>query len=231
MKKPIREGDWPYVSPPARPPKVNWLYSRVIGDTPQGVNADNFAELWQAGVYLRTLLKECDQIDVTDDERGGSELRYSVVTERAADGSPLSGRRFFGRLVGATFEQVMKASEGKVDVELPFVAYNSVRNATGKPAVRFHEWRGEEGTSGDEVPAEDAAQKRPASGKPRKGGAGLVTLAELCLEARVNPSDVRGVLRKRKIEKPAGGWVYETSDPRIDVVREVIRVVKAGGKK
>lgn len=57
--------------------------------------------------------------------------------------------------------------------------------------------------------------------KPRKASKdGLITIAHISEELKIEPREARGILRKMKVSKPAIGWAWEKSE--VDAVKKII---------
>ena len=50
---------------------------------------------------------------------------------------------------------------------------------------------------------------------------GMTTVAILAAEADIPANKARQILRKNKIQKPEGGWTFKTSDPQVQVIRDL----------
>lgn len=66
-----------------------------------------------------------------------------------------------------------------------------------------------------------AATKGPRQKVDRTG---KTSIQDLCAEVGVEPRDARAALRKAKIEKPAGGWLF-TGD-QLDDIKKIIKGAK-----
>ena len=65
-----------------------------------------------------------------------------------------------------------------------------------------------------------AAPKRHKKQKPAPDG--QITVAMICEELGLAPNKGRNLLRKAKIEKPAGGWTFKKDDPILKTIRKVL---------
>lgn len=59
------------------------------------------------------------------------------------------------------------------------------------------------------------ASSKPSTGKPSGGGG--YSLATLCEELKMDPSEARKILRGKKIEKPGGKWEWPNAEAALSV--------------
>jgi hypothetical protein len=76
----------------------------------------------------------------------------------------------------------------------------------------------EEREEGDERPTR--AKREPKEAKPKIDKTGLVSVAEIAAQMKIEPRDARGSLRKQNVEKPEGGWLWPAS--KVDEIKKVI---------
>lgn len=252
--------EWPTTSSPTHPPLAVFYFGRMLGDTPQEVLVTNFSTVWQAGVFVRWLT---DDGGISDVEQRLHDVTfvYTVVAERDASGEPMRTRRYYGRLVGAEWDEFLSRSTDWKKSPLPWGEENWRRVASGLPSVSYSEYTGRRGVpgvrdtfEGGSLGGEEGGQEardgerdvtsrsrrekrlarvstRSAGGGVRKGADGVITLGAMCAENGVDAGDVRGLLRKRGVEKPDGGWQYIAGDERLGAVADAISAVKRGEKK
>lgn len=70
---------------------------------------------------------------------------------------------------------------------------------------------------------------KKASTKPRASRDGLVTVQAIAEELGVLPRDARGVLRAKKLQKPAAGWAW--SEKEAEDIKKMLQSELSGGKK
>lgn len=222
--------DWPIPAAPTHPGKIGLYYGRWIGGAVQNVHYCNWMSEWQAGVFLRRLLDEAELLEQWPDDNppAGTQFTFLVVTEKDAQGEPMKSRTIWGRLVGVTFDEAMEASEKKADEELPYVENMTLNAVMGYGFTSRREVYRAPNTATPE-PRRERKERAPSTPRPR--GDNVTTLQELCADEKVEPKDVRGLLRKRGIEKPDGGWAWPKGDDRIGGIMDVIKAVKRGEKK
>jgi hypothetical protein len=103
-------------------------------------------------------------------------------------------------------------------VAIPWHMDNFIRRLRGAPERSFHTWAGKE----DEPRVRrESSEPKPAR-EPRLSREGKVTLDSLCEGTSWDPSKVRAALRKKGVEKPAGGWVFEEGDERIAIIEGIV---------
>ena len=73
----------------------------------------------------------------------------------------------------------------------------------------------------DDTPS---APVKPAAPRQKIDRTGKTSIQELCDELKVEPRDARAALRKAKIEKPAGGWIFDAD--QLDKIRAIIKKAK-----
>lgn len=240
--------EWPSPSSPQVPPTVNFYFMRQFMDgrleTPGMVV--NFLHKWQAGVFLREVLEGAEDIEHgplpeiggQEDEREGSSLHYMIVTERDSNGEAVRARRFVGKVMGATFEELMKRSEAHTDIRLPYSMDHMRRAAIGM-GMRSPEAYAAGNEAAAPVPqdagltkreqrekrkAERAARPPKEERAPRPSREGLTSLTSICAGEGVEPGDVRAALRGMKIEKPEAGWAWAGEVPAY--VAKAIKLAK-----
>lgn len=69
-------------------------------------------------------------------------------------------------------------------------------------------------------PSKPKPAPRHRSQKPSPDG--TITVAQICAELNIQPNKGRQILRKAKIQKPAGGWTYKLDDPTLTTIRELL---------
>lgn len=96
------------------------------------------------------------------------------------------------------------------------------------------EWRDEEGGRPDPTgeEGEEAAERpskkpkrEPKPEKPKIDKSGLVSVGEIAEQMGIEARDARAALRKQKVEKPDGGWLWKP-----DKVDDIKKIIKAGLK-
>jgi hypothetical protein len=236
MPKIMLEDEWPQPSSPTSPPVVNWYFGRVIGETLQETFVCNFRNYWQLGVFLRHVLKDAEDIELTEGP-WGTTIDYIIPRERDPDGRPVKIIRMRGRFGVKSYDEIMAVSEKFADREIPYKISEWVRLSRGSAewqSMRDYDAKIEpknmpvSPTPPPERPAHAPRVKNPS--KPRaERTAGAVTLAVLCAGTGIEPRDVRVELRKQKVEKPPAGWEFDENDGRIFTVKKIIEALK--GKK
>lgn len=82
------------------------------------------------------------------------------------------------------------------------------------------------GAEGDDAPEQPTKPKRePKPEKPKIDKSGLVSVGEIAEQMGIEARDARGALRKQKVEKPDGGWLWTP-----DKVDGIKKIIKAGLK-
>ncbi|USN16566.1 hypothetical protein POLEWNIK_00400 [Brevundimonas phage vB_BpoS-Polewnik] len=82
------------------------------------------------------------------------------------------------------------------------------------------------GTEGDEEVERPKKPKRePKPEKVKIDKTGLISVGEIAEQMGIEARDARGALRKQKVEKPDGGWLWPA-----DKVEAIKKVIKAGLK-
>lgn len=69
------------------------------------------------------------------------------------------------------------------------------------------------------------AKREPKPEKPKIDRTGKVSVGEIAEQMGIDPRDARASLRKQKLEKPAGGWMWAQ-----DQVDEIKAIIKKGLK-
>lgn len=230
---------WPMPASPTIPPTVNFYYMRKFADGTYDVPGSCvvFLHAWQAGVFLRELLEDAEEVEPgplrqtfpgISDGRVGSSLDYLIPTERDEEGVVTKGRRFECSLLGVTYEEALELAEEHEDSRVPFALDSQRRSALGMRPRSYAAWEnGDDASSVQLAPPKAEKQKREKREKveraPRASRDGLTSLTSICAEEKVEASDVRAVLRQMKIEKPATGWAWETVP---DYVAKAIKKAK-----
>ena len=62
--------------------------------------------------------------------------------------------------------------------------------------------------------------KSSSSKKPSVDRSKFVTIQDICAELKIEPRDGRAILRKAKIEKPEGGWLWQ--GPKADEIKKLL---------
>jgi hypothetical protein len=205
-----QEGEWPTTSSPTKPPKAVLYYGRYIGGVVQHSLVESFAEEWQLGVVLNELLKEAEDFQFTHPNEG----YIATYSTRNAEGDKLSW------LIRTACVDMRKAIElgQKHGVQIPWEIDNLLRRLSGRPSISYLTWAG-----GESPKAEPRAPREPRpAGAPRASRDGKITLDSLCEGTSWDPSKVRAALRKRGIEKPVGGWMFEDGDERIGIIKGIV---------
>ena len=226
----MREGEWPSVSAPSAPPSGVWYFGALVGDTVQEVYATNFRHTWQLGIFLRAVLDDTEY-EIREGEFG-EEVRYSVVTERDHRGQPMSIKRFWGKINQQTFQEAFAAADKHGNMELPYNEEVWVRKSRGERTRSHMSWSvGSEPEVAPPPQPSDRPREPVAPREPREPRVArdpdALTVASIAATAGVDPKQVRMELRKRKVEKPAAGWEFADGDPRIAVVNDIIKGLKA----
>lgn len=97
--------------------------------------------------------------------------------------------------------------EDEVDWEIPLPDSNQLRIAAGLTVVKTQAEEAE-----DEEKPKRVTTRRPA-GAPPVSREGLITLAEICAELKIEPRDARKTLRG-KVEKPEAGWAWPADEAK-----------------
>lgn len=84
-----------------------------------------------------------------------------------------------------------------------------------------------EDTQASRTSAPDDAPQPKVKREPRPSKEGLVTIADICAEIKLEPKAARDALRKSELEKPAAGWAFPAADVP-DVINTIIGNLKAG---
>lgn len=74
------------------------------------------------------------------------------------------------------------------------------------------------------IESSSEAPKAPVAKKQKVDRTGKITIQQLCEELKIEPRDARAALRKAKMQKPDGGWLF-TSD-QVDDIKKLIKGTK-----
>ena len=172
-----------YPSAPARPPTINmWV---KFGEDFGHLQIHTFCARWAALKSLQVVLKDREYSEPDDMgwyETHDSEVRFKLT----------------GDVEGLLDESI------ETDWMPPQPHLNDLLRAGGEQIIKHD-------TSGPDVEKPNRVKKVRKPGVPAPSRDGLVTLAEICEELRIEPRDARKTLRN-KVEKPDAGWAWSAAE-------------------
>lgn len=172
-----------YPSSPARPPTINmWL---KFGEDFGHLQIHTFCARWAALKSLRVALKDREYGE--PDDMGWRETDDGLM-------------RF--RLTGDV--EGLLDNEDEIEWMPPQPHLNDLLRAAGDQVIKHD-------TTPDEAEKPNRVRKVRKPGVPPPSRDGLVTLADLCAELKIEPRDARKTLRN-KVEKPDAGWAWPADE-------------------
>lgn len=183
LKKHVRaSGETPYPSSPQRPPTINlWI---KFGEQLEKMQVYAYCARYAASKSLDIALAGREYSDA--DDMGWHETEDGLMSFR-----------LYGDVDGLLDE------EFETDWVPPQPDLNNLLRAAGKIAVA-HE-------ASEEEAAPRQVRKPRAAGAPAPSRDGLVSLADICAELKIEPRDARKTLRG-KVEKPDAGWAWPAAE-------------------
>lgn len=109
------------------------------------------------------------------------------------------------RLIGDTDGLLDSLGEDEIDWEPAQPYLNDLRRAAGLETIKV-----ENADDGSDDKPNRVKKVRPRGAAPIDRS-GLVSLADICAELRMDPRDARKILRN-KVEKPDAGWAWPESE-------------------
>lgn len=172
-----------YPSSPARPPTINlWI---KFGEDFGHLQIHTFCARWAALKSLQVALKDREYGEPDDMgwyETDDGEMRFKLT----------------GDVQDLLDEQL------ETDWMPPQPHLNDLLRAGGEQTIKHD-------TSGGDEEKPNRVRKVRKPGVPPPSREGLVTLAEICEELKIEPRDARKTLRN-KVEKPDAGWAWPADE-------------------
>lgn len=172
-----------YPSSPMRPPTIN-LWIKFDEDFAR-LQIHTFCARWAALKSLQVVLKDREYSDA--DDMGWHETDDGTIRFRLS-----------GDVEGLLDENI------ETDWMPPQPHLNDLLRAGGSQVVRHD-------TSTPDADKPNRVKKVRKPGAPPINRDGLVSLADICAELKIEPRDARKTLRN-KVEKPDAGWAWPAAE-------------------
>jgi hypothetical protein len=198
--KPLRNGLEPPHGQPGKNPYVIYAdYRRDDMEFPK-VLILNFAAKYAAKFFLDKLIagdtwEECDPVGNRRGIHTATGIRITMFDDE-----------LWGLLDYEPTELEAEWADDQVERDVQRFKYGRAEVRDGDPDVSRTEW------GNDQDPPKgrrNKSKREPKPERPKIDKTGLVSANDIAKELEVEGREVRQVLRALKLEKPAGGWLFD----------------------